>query len=100
MYHDTAFSFPFAALSEWRAVAVITWSLIMAQHYARARVFYSMIASRIALRGNFSIIYGNISISIFNFSLLKRVMNCITYEFEYLVSFHTKFNLQGCALII
>ena len=62
MYHDTAFSFPFAALSEWRAVAVITWSLIMAQHYARARVFYSMIASRIALRGNFSIIYGNISI--------------------------------------
>ena len=36
----------------------------MPQHYARARVFYSMIASRIALRGNFSIIYGNISISI------------------------------------
>ena len=65
MYHDTAFSFPFAALSEWRAVAVITWSLIMPQHYARARVFYSMIASRIALKGNFSIIYGNISISIF-----------------------------------
>ena len=39
------------------AVAVITWSLIMPQHYARARVFYSMIASRIALKGNFSIIY-------------------------------------------
>ena len=50
------------------AVAVITWSLIMPQHYARARVFYSMIASRIALKGNFSIIYVH---SIFTFFTLR-----------------------------
>ena len=63
------YSFQFSICSQsGGAVAVITWSLIMPQHYARARVFYSMIASRIALKGNFSIIYVH---SIFTFFTLR-----------------------------